>query len=695
MRSIKRIKWGNPAEFTGTLLVLALLAACGGGGGSGSDEGSTTATRPGGEPCTGQCATPDSRLTVADVKQVLAQAIHQAQTLGKPATIAVVDRVGNVLAVYRTAGTPKDVTLATTFPPQISGGLEGLVLPAAIGGDALAAIAKALTGAYLSSEGNAFSTRTASQIVQEHFNPGEDNQPGGPLFGVQFSQLACSDFTTGGAGIGPGPRRSPLGLSADPGGFPLYKAGTPVGGVGVISDGRYSLDKNILDTDRDTEELIAWAASFGYAAPLDRRADRIPVEGKTLRFSDVGFADLPVHPDQAPPFDSLAGGQLLPVTGYTPGPVRAGTAFGQVASGIAPAIGFGGLDAFMFVDAGGDNRYPPRAGLDAATLDGAALGAAEVRQILTSAISIANRSRAQIRRPLGSQARVTVSVVDSKGAVLGMLRTRDAPVFGADVSLQKARTATLFSSPDAADFLNGIATPAQYLNPDLSPGLQVDIGDYVEAARLFVGPQALADGTAFSDRAGGNLSRPFYPDGILGNPHGPFSKSFQNNEWSVFSTGLQLDLSYNQIIGHLLFVAGASALDIELSCVQSAEPRLANGTQIFPGSVPIYRGDELVGGIGVSGDGIDQDDMISFLGVHEAAQALGGSINNACAISSVRRVPSWTATNNRPAKGNSHAQVPDKTIPAFRTRRRAGPGSSGFRARCRPAHTGRGDGTGL
>jgi len=39
--------------------------------------------------------------------------------------------------------------------------------------------------------------------------------------------------------------------------------------------------------------------------------------------------------------------------------------------------------------------------------------------------------------------------------------------------------------------------------------------------------------------------------------------------------------------------------------------------------VPIYKGGELVGGIGVSGDGIDQDDMISFLGVHNAGLALG------------------------------------------------------------------------
>jgi len=51
--------------------------------------------------------------------------------------------------------------------------------------------------------------------------------------------------------------------------------------------------------------------------------------------------------------------------------------------------------------------------------------------------------------------------------------------------------------------------------------------------------------------------------------------------------------------------------------------------QIFPGSVPIYRGSQLVGGIGVSGDGIDQDDMVSFLGVHNGGIRVGGSFVNA------------------------------------------------------------------
>ena len=36
----------------------------------------------------------------------------------------------------------------------------------------------------------------------------------------------------------------------------------------------------------------------------------------------------------------------------------------------------------------------------------------------------------------------------------------------------------------------------------------------------------------------------------------------------------------------------------------------------------------MIGGLGVSGDGIDQDDMISFLGLHNAGQRVG-SIGNA------------------------------------------------------------------
>ena len=86
-------------------------------------------------------------------------------------------------------------------------GLEGLVVPSAA-----AANSKAGTAGIFSTGGNAFTTRTASFIVQEHFPPGIDNRAGGPLYGVQFSTLPCSDIAIAAL---------PLGLSGDPGGIPL------------------------------------------------------------------------------------------------------------------------------------------------------------------------------------------------------------------------------------------------------------------------------------------------------------------------------------------------------------------------------------------------------------------------------------------------------------------------------------------
>ena len=65
------------------------------------------------------------------------------------------------------------------------------------------------------------------------------------------------------SGRASGPQRSPLGLSADPGGFPLYKSGTVVGGVGVLADGFYAIDKDIADSDADADEAIGYAATFG------------------------------------------------------------------------------------------------------------------------------------------------------------------------------------------------------------------------------------------------------------------------------------------------------------------------------------------------------------------------------------------------------------------------------------------------
>jgi uncharacterized protein GlcG (DUF336 family) len=610
----------------GLAFIMLALVAC--GGGSQKQAGDVDPATPDAG-CEGSCADTATSLTAAEVEAVIARAVAEAQARGVSASIAVTDRVGNVLAVFRMNGAASTVTVASPGAGA-DGGLEGVnIVP-----DTMAAIAKAVTAAYLSTEGNAFTTRTASQIVQDHFNPLDNQQPAGPLFGVQFSQLPCSDLMMryGGGAPGAGPFRSPLGLAADPGGLPLYKAGTVVGGLGIISDALYSFDADISDVDNDDDEMIATAGASGLAAPDMRRANRIAVDGRTLRFSDGGTSDLMSDPDAAPSFASVnnVAGSLAAVPGYVAASVSAGTAFGHAASGIRPdALDFPGLDAFVLVDSLDTERYRPIAGTDGAM----ALTAAEVQAILAESLMLANGMRAQIRRPFGTPARVTVSVVDSNGVILGIVRGRDAPVFGIDVSLQKARTASFFSSAAAGNALNGVP-PATYLNGGLVVLRKEPLSQYVAAAQTFLGlPNALTDGAiAFSDRAGGNLSRPFYPDGVTGNPEGPFSKPA--GEWSPFSTGLQLDLVYNAIIQHVGFVANLVP-DVPTNCTgvdgfdngfatAGVIGQLANGTQIFPGSVPIYRGNQLIGAVGVSGDGVDQDDMIAFLGVHRAGQNLGG-----------------------------------------------------------------------
>ncbi len=596
--------------FIAALSAAALaLASCGGGGG-GSSGGGGGGGGGGGPPLPNHLyAVPaQESLSTGDVNKILGQAMAEATARGRPAVIAVTDRVGNVLAVLTMTGAPATTTTRHA-PSGPDTDAQGLVVPAAA-----AAIAKAITGAYLSSSGNAFSTRTASMIVETPFppSPATAGLESGPLFGVQFSQLPCSDVNARiGAGT-IGPKRSPLGLSADPGGFPLYKNGAVVGGVGVMADGDYGFDTNVLDTDTDIDEAIALAAATGFDAPDSIRADRITVDGTSLRFSDMTSAGLSTAPAASPAF-SGAGGVLSAVTGYyAGGAVLAGQAYGTEGSGVRAAslAEFDNLDAFILTNGAGSNRFPASAG---AAADGAAapLTAGEVKALLEEAFKIMSRARAQIRRPLDSRAQVSIAVTDANGAILGIVRSPDAPVFGIDLSVQKARTAAFFSNSHAAADL--LADPSAAVN------------GYVAASRTFMSDATFLTGTrAFAERSVSNLSRPHFPDGEIARPNGPFSRPIAS--WSPLSTGLQSAMVIGNLGTHLAFVGGGGG-DTPVGCTSTA--RLANGSQSFPGGVPIYRGGVLVGGIGVSGDGIDQDDMVSFLGTHNASTRLGGAIQNA------------------------------------------------------------------
>lgn len=611
---------------TGWLTIAALLlASCGGGGSSGGGGGGPTPTptpTPTGERFTLPAA---ETLSVADVERVIAQAVGEAQARNQKAVIAVVDRPGNVLAVFRMTNSPP-TALVRGAPNGVHRDAQNQTVPTTAG-----AIAKAITGAYLSSGGNAFSTRTASMIIQPHFPPAPvaEGLESGPLYGVQFSQLPCSDlasrYSEGNLGTGPliGPKRSPLGLSADPGGLPLYKNGVLVGGIGIMSDGDYAFDADVTNIDTDQEEYVALAGTRGFEAPEDIRADRIPVDGTMLRYSDARYDSLAAP--SSPTFAAIngPGGQLIQVRGYFgfPAPViQAGTAYGTEASGLrlATAAEFSRTDAMVLTNGAGANRYPIRAGLDGGAV-ATPLAATETRTILEEAFTVMARGRAQIRRPLNDQMEVTISIVDTLGNVLGVVRSPDAPMFGIDVSLQKARSVMFLSNPNAAADL--LADPDPLVRA------------YVPATRSFLAnPTALTGETSWSNRALGLIHRPYFPDGEIGTSNGPLSRDIGG--FNAFSTGLQTAMTFKDIEAHLFFVFNISPTDVKRFCTNIPQTgagvnRLANGMQIFPGAVPIYRGSTLVGAIGISGDGIDQDDMVSFLGLANASARLGGSVGNA------------------------------------------------------------------
>jgi uncharacterized protein GlcG (DUF336 family) len=178
------------------------------------------------------------------------------------------------------------------------------------------------------------------------------------------------------------------------------------------------------------------------------------------------------------------------------------------------------------------------------------LSADDVNSIVTNALSTANLTRAVIRLPIGQRVKMVISVADLDGTLLALYRMPDATVFSVDVSASKARNMTYFNS--------------KQVNPADLPGVPL--------------------GTALTNRTLGFGAQPLYPPGIDGSPDGPFFQLYVN--------------------------------DVNHPCTQGSQPSSAkqSGIVFFPGSVGLYRNGVLVGGLGVSGDGVDQDDYVTAAG---------------------------------------------------------------------------------
>ena len=205
----------------------------------------------------------------------------------------------------------------------------------------------------------------------------------------------------------------------------------------------------------------------------------------------------------------------------------------------------------------GEYVLGPRAG--AAAADGwlvrpvgsATMSASDVESIIMASVARANLTRAVIRLPLGSRSRMVVAVSDLQGNILGMFRMPDATVFSIDVAASKARNVVYFSG-------------ASRVESDL-PGVPPN--------------------TAVTNRTIGFGAQSFFPSGINASDPGPFREVY-------------------------LF-------DLANPCTQGRQPanRNQSGIVFFPGSAPLYRNGVLVGGLGVSGDGVEQDDYVTAGGV--------------------------------------------------------------------------------
>lgn len=571
-------------------------------------------------------------LSAAEVQVLLERAA--AASASSDAIIAIVDRGGAILGVRAESGV--DSALLAD-PATAVFAIDG-------------AIAKARTGAFFGNNQAPLNSRTIQFIsqttmtqreiqsnpnipdinstlrgpgfvapigIKNHFPPGVQFTPQVDLFAIEHTNrdsivhpgpdhvkgtgddiLLPYRFNINPAFVPPGKEISPpesygfvtgilpdaqsRGIATLPGGMPLYKNGCLVGGIGVFFPGTTGFateeNSNLNDAgfynptrrDRSLEaEFIVFAAAGG-----------------TTQFPFRAIANAPALPGFRLPFGriDLVGITLDIYGGHGLQGLRNLLTFGKK---LGTGNANDGTD--LPVNAMGDTALPgtlvPEGWL-VTPHAGGGLTAQDVENIIMRGIREANRVRAAIRLPLDSSARMVFSVTDLDGNVLGLYRMRDATYFSIDVAVAKARNVSYYADPTALQPIDRI------------PGVPL--------------------GTAFTNRTFRYAALPRFPEGIDIYPPGPFSIF---NDGGVLPNGRNdgppLPASaYQSVQGFDAFNPGTNFRDPDNIANQ-------NGVVFFPGSAPLYKdldGDgipELVGGLGVSGDGVDQDDDVTFVAVRD------------------------------------------------------------------------------
>lgn len=373
------------------------------------------------------------------------------------------------------------------------------------------------------------------------------------------------------------------GIATLPGGIPLFKFGSLVGGIGVFFPGAtgyaneenssLSADFNPLEADRSLEaEFMALAAaggSRGAGFPVGNLPGAPALRGFDIPFGRIDLAGITL--DVIGP-----GGDLGPANLVSYARTYLGVGMGTFAGAV-----------FQPLDVAGDTLKPGAivpTGWLVMPHAGVGISAADVRRIITQGVQEANRVRAQIR--LGAErTRMTFAITDATGEVLGLYRMPDSTVFSIDVAIAKARNLAYYNDP------------AQLMDIDQVNGLP--------------------KGVAFTARTFRYLAHPRFPISVDGTPPGPFS--IFNDPGADPRNGLQVGprqpaSAYTSVMGFDAFNPGTN-FRAATSPASPLLPENRNGIVFFPGSSGVYKGGRLVGGFGVSGDGVDQDDVVTHVGI--------------------------------------------------------------------------------
>ena len=470
---------------------------------------------------------------------------------------------------------------------------------------------------------------------------------------------------------GTAPNSIPRGIGTLPGGVPLYKAVVDppanatlldtfnlVGGIGVFfpgEDGFATYEQNFHHGVGQSEanrtnaprvleaEFAALVAAAGSGPglvgpnafdrdltefnigldPLDNflvLTGRIDLVGITLEI----FGPTPTQANRKPGIDQL---------------IELGRILGRgTDTGVFQQVLPGGTTLL-------DGQAVPEGWLVAPHDSADGLTAADVREIIEAGIAEAERTRAAIRLDINNGIRpgvptaMVLAVADTNGELLGLHRMPDATIFSIDVSVAKARNTAYYADPadlvdlDRVDFNgDGITTATATTIADLS-------GD------------TYPTNTALTNRSFRFLVEPRFPTGIElpstlddGLVNDAALDLCDQKGAACVEVGPQSMLrlpGINPLTAENLVNADPLPFDVYASLTPATAHRSTvtfdafnvmrnfrdpgdagvglanqNGVVFFPGSTPLYVNGrtQLAGGFGVSGDGVDQDDVVTSAG---------------------------------------------------------------------------------